>query len=289
MKKSLTLLFFVIILFNTTGQSQSQGFSQSECGIVSNSSYYFENNQAGSHGWGYGLFHNGVLIAGESNSIGGFSGEDLRFIDDTTGFFVVNEIGYGFEVYKIIGDSVIKIGRSGGYHFDLFVVSRHTVYFSTDVYPEFNILFINRLSDIREQKVLIYDTTMLSDSSFMDTVLGIPFCSGLNELDYLFHSSVGILTYKIRFHLDSLNSIPIPKAPKLIAYPNPAADFIRIDSYNMDHDVVNILDNMGNIRKSFLMKDLVKPEIYIGDLKNGVYFIVINNKQTTFVYKLIKI
>ena len=288
MKKSFTLLFFLVTLFTTIGQSQSLGFVQSECGIISNPHYQVENYQAGSHGWGYTLYHNGVQIAGESNSIGGYSGLDLRFIDDTTGFFVVKEIVYGYAVYKIIGDSVIIMGRSGGYNFDLFVVTRHSVYLTTNAYPQFKILFINRLSDIQEQKRLIYDTTMLTDSSFTDTVLGIPFCSGLDELDYRFNSSMGQINYKIRFHFDSLNSIQFQKPTKFIVFPNPATDFIRIDTYHASNNIVYILDNLGIIRKSILMNGIDNQPIYIGDLKKGVYFIVINNDQTKVVRKLIK-
>lgn len=278
-----------MILF-VSAHSQSLGFIQSECGIIPNPSYGYVNYHSGSHGYGYKLYHNGDLIAEEYNDVGGYWGDELRFIDDTTGFFIVNQSPPGLlKVYKITGNFVIYMGESGGLNYDFFVVSRHTIYIISNVdFTKF--LFINRLSDLRPQKYLVIDTSLVSDTTVFDTVQGIALCDGLHELNYHFHTTSDTLIYTIKFKADTLSNIRQLRNSDFIIYPNPARDYIRIKPpKNENHYSIKIFDVPNIIRKSLIIDNDAERGIYIGDLDKGVYFIVIDNANSKWVVKLIKI
>ncbi len=284
MKKIFALFSLITIMLNATGQKQSQGFVQSECGIISNPSYYIQS-MPGGHGGGYYLIHNGKTIKQEYEQYGSISASSLKFIDEVTGFYVSTAHGTSQNtVYKIKGDSVIKIGSCAGNEYHLFVLNRHQVYLMAYIYSP-KIVFISRCSDIRAAKVLFFDKTMLSDTTCQDTVIGVPLCSGLNELDYLFKT----ITYKIVFHVDTISSIQNLSLSRFIIYPNPATDFIRIVSNNANHNLVNIFDKLGVLRKSITLMGVSDQSVYIGDLENGLYFIDISDGQTKSIYKIIKI
>lgn len=290
MNNSFYIISFLLILGYFQGQSQSLGFEQSECSIISNSFYYIDNYQVGTHGSGYRLYHNGIVIAEESSSLGGYTGEELRFIDDTTGFFIVLDALYSnFEIYKIIDEAVILIGTVPGIYYDFYIVSRHTLYFASNISPP-NTLFISRLSDILPQKYIVYFGSLVSDTTVVDTIVGVPFCPNLNEINYRYKITNDTLIYTILFSVDTLLNSGKEKTSDITIYPNPAKEFIRIKTtQNENQCSIHILDNLGMLRKSIVMNHSGEIEILIGDLNKGIYFIVLDNTKTTKVYKLIKI
>jgi hypothetical protein len=292
MRKLIASLTLLIFLIYTTGKSQSLGFVQSECGIISNSAYYYQNYQAGSHGWGFMLLHNTKVILSDESSLGGYTGMALQFIDDTTGFFVSFGIQEGhYFIYKIINDSVINLGSSPGVNnFAFFITSRHTLYFASSPYQYVHRMFISSLSDLRPQKFLVYDTSMINNITVFDTTLGILFCPGLNELNYRFGTVIDTLIYTIKFAVDTLSSIGQLQKSDCKIFPNPAVDFLTIRTgSNESHYIITISDDSGSIKKTIRIEDPMEREIYIGDLVKGFYFITIYNTKSKSVFKLIKI
>ena len=63
------LLFFIILRISISiTYGQPIGFEESQCGIINNSSYDYENIDCGEHTFGYALFHNGKIIAEDCES-----------------------------------------------------------------------------------------------------------------------------------------------------------------------------------------------------------------------------
>lgn len=290
MKKSLYFINVLLFLSNFHCQSQSYGFVQSECGIVYNPSYHIENYQFGTHGNGFRLYHDGINIYEEQPAApNGVYCLDLKFIDYTTGFFVVRNANNNYyTVHKIINDSVLGIGSCSGFVYNYFIASRHTVYLSM-----WNIIMmpiVLRLSDLLPQKYLSNYNSPISDTTVFDTIMGIPFCQTLDEINYRYIDSNDTSTFTIRFSVDTLANIGQQKISDIFLYPNPAEEFIKIKAtQNGTHFSVHILNNLGVRCKSIIMDPSNETEIFIGDLTQGVYFIVIENGFINEVYKLIKI
>jgi hypothetical protein len=78
--------------------------------------------------------------------------------------------------------------------------------------------------------------------------------------------------------------------PDIEIFPNPAIDFIQINyPSNELNNPIQIFDELGIIRKSLIRENVGGSTIYIGDLKKGIYFVVLNNTTLKRVFKLIKI
>jgi hypothetical protein len=284
-------LFLLLVCFE--GKSQSLGFKESECNIIPNSDYYIENYQF-SHSAGYRLHHNGLVIA-EQVDFGGYTGEELRFIDDTTGFFIVkNWTIFHLDIYKIINDSVIFLGsiyESSDGNYNFFIVTRHTLYFESNfIPPSPNTLFISRFSDILPQKNIVYFNSIISDTTVFDTVAGVPFCPNLNQINYRYKIANDTLNYKIQFQVDTLENTGELKLSNITLYPNPSNEIIKVKAIpNEIQCSIKILDNLGRSIKSIAMNHSGDTEIFIGDLKKGIYYVFLDNNKTTKVFKLIKI
>jgi hypothetical protein len=292
MKTTSFLITFWIISSQFQCLAQPLGFLQSECGIIVNPHYTYENYQIFPHnGGGYRLYHNGILIHQEEWYESLISAEELKFIDDTTGFLIVMEGPISsLYVYKIINNSVFFIGDCPGYLFNTFVISRHTIYLASWwIYPPHNFLFITKHSDLKNEKSLLSMDTIVPDTTFHDTILGLPFCQGLNRLDFLYKYSNDTLNYTILFITDTLANVFQQKESVFKIAPNPASNYIRIISpINENFKSILILDNLGRKRKYLISENTSDKVLYIGDLNNGVYFLIIENGYTKRVYKFIK-
>jgi hypothetical protein len=289
MKKSLLTVTLVIVLLFCKAQAVTFGFLESECGIIPNPSYYFENTTS-THGGGYVLYHNGKRIYSDYNTFGAVYGTELRFIDGTTGFFITTSAGPFDQIFKIIGDSVIYLGITPGTTYSLFILSRHTVYIGSYIDEGTELFFISRLCDLRPKEELIYNETMVRDTTLFDTAIGEPFCTGITELNYRINATTATGLYTIRFTVDTLSSINQTGKPDIEIFPNPAIDFIQINyPSNELNNPIQIFDELGIIRKSLIRENVGGSTIYIGDLKKGIYFVVLNNTTLKRVFKLIKI
>jgi len=292
MKNFLLILIWGFTFCQHQCFAQPLGFVQSECGIISNPHYSFEYIEISPHYYGYDLLHNGYIIIEEVEFEPGPCPVELKFVDDTTGFFISYEPVLGSSmVYKIINDSVIYLGLSKCYLYNSFVVSRHTIYLTTGVdYQGYFCLAITKLSDLANKKSFLNMDTIAPDTTFHDTIFGLPFCQGLNRLDFLYKNSSDTLDYTILFRTDTLADIAQQKESDFRIVPNPASDFIRIFSpSNENVKSILILDNLGRKMKYLISDNTTEKVIYIGDLDVGVYFLFLEYGDTKRVYKFIKI
>lgn len=76
------------------------------------------------------------------------------------------------------------------------------------------------------------------------------------------------------------------KQKQLIVYPNPASDFIYIDTRNFKTPCIQIINNFGQIVYKTYTKEIIN-KINITDLPSGLYFIKIIENQTNIIQKFI--
>ncbi len=72
----------------------------------------------------------------------------------------------------------------------------------------------------------------------------------------------------------------------MIMYPNPAKDYLTLNSKNSTIEQVDIIDQTGRIVKS--MENLTDGKIYVGDLSNSVYIILIYSEDNIWSNRFIK-
>ena len=281
-----------IILSQIKGLAQSTGFLETECGIVSNQAYYYENYYFTGHGGGCRLYHNGNIIFDPSDIFTPISGRELKFMDDTTGYFIVFAgPAWSMDVKRISNNSVVSMGFCSGDLFNSFVVSRHTMYVTSYIgNSSYNWLFITRFSDLASQKTILSTQYILPDSTFHDTVYGIPLCQNLGALHYLYGNFPDTIVYTIQFNTDTLESVPLHRETGWIISPNPASDIIHIQSQgNEQVRHVTILDNLGREREQVNVENTRGWKIDIKNLARGYYFLRVENERIKKIFKIVKI
>lgn len=94
-------------------------------------------------------------------------------------------------------------------------------------------------------------------------------------------------TYCDSVYYNSTVGISEQNSSSMVIYPNPANDFVTIESLNMAIDEIVIYDITGKIRKSILpTTNTIK--VNVSNLSDGVYFIKLNSKEESITRKFIK-
>jgi hypothetical protein len=127
------------------------------------------------------------------------------------------------------------------------------------------------------------------NSVFQTSDGGFIICGAIQENDT---SSVDVILMKT----DSTGEVSwiknVYKAPLFYVYPNPASDYITIESHEKTRDAeIELFDLNGNsLVKSSLKPFQDKTTIYIGSLKPGEYLLKISgNNKTYLVKKVVKV
>ncbi len=97
-------------------------------------------------------------------------------------------------------------------------------------------------------------------------------------------------TYTIIFNVDTLENVNQLKESEFSVLPNPARDFIRIKPSIKGGKYSGCIFNVsGWPEKSLNEDDFNGREIYIGDLKPGIYFLVLRQNDIHKVFKIVKL
>lgn len=292
MKTTITFLMFFLVLHLVN--VKAQGFVESECGIISNPSYTYDNYENSNWIFGFNLYHNSVLIEHlEGWQAGrGFQVVSLKFINDTTGYLIYSEhtgIPTTYRINKIIGNKIIYL-ITGTYPYSLHIVNanlayllNYTIYTINNVYMMDSQLF--KCSDVQPLKQL-WKSRPTSDSTIFDTIVGMPLCQNQSEINLRYDS----INCKILFHIiDSTYSINENGISPWKVFPNPADDYICLTTNNPSVScVINIFNSLGILQKSIVFNQLSGQTIYVGDLKKGLYILEINQGRTKYFHKMIK-
>lgn len=285
MKKHLLFIAILVILSSSHGFSQTSGFIQSECGLIENPNYWFENYEVGNHGYGYKLYHNGTIIRQEEAFYDGYVALDLRFTDSTHGFFISQEMTWTTVIHRIVNNSLEQVGAIGGFGDGYFyVVNSETGYFAQPGVAMY------RIATYEYQKEVGPMNTIHSDTTVYDTIKGSPLCAGMDQLDYLMWGTPDSAIYTILFTSGNVSTDTRSDEPDISIYPNPAIDQVRIQSgENRIPTSIQILDELGRTRKTINPDQWNETEIFIGDLNSGFYFVVVDFSGTKYIRKLLKL
>lgn len=280
-----TITFLVLFMVLQMPNVSAQGFVESECGIIPNSSYSYTNYQSSNWTFGFSLYHNSDLLASaEGSQTGkGYQIVLLKFINDTTGYFIYStrlSIATSYSVNKIVGNKIIHLCDAYNI-FDLHIVNLNLAYLIT-YGSDFELI---KCSDIQPIRTLQYGKPT-SSSTITDTIIGMPLCQNLTELNV----SYDTINFKILFHsIESLNSIPENNISQWNIFPNPAKDYIYFRTKTPSIScVIKIFNSNGILLKSIISDKLSEEPIYVGDLRPGVYFVEIQEGRKKFFNKMIK-
>lgn len=283
-------IYFIILLscssLNVNAQITFVEFEQEQCGLITEHGFTFENIplMCGSHSSGYKIYLNGAQVFEKCIEFGGCSILEIMFISETTGFLVETNPN-GHSVYKTInsGTSWSNFGGGAPTFLGFYLVNENTGYLVTTWDNPLN-LFINRASDIRNR--FISDSEIMNDTLINDTIFGIGFCD-YDTLGFKIKNANDTIHYQILFNMELVSINNILYDNQIGIFPNPAHDFIEF-SQNFrlsDGCRIKVFDTNGKLIESF---NYTNKRIYIGDLKAGIYFIEVSDKDKRQIGKLIK-
>ena len=285
-----TLLILLLAGMTLYGQAQKLGFQETECGLIPNPDYHYDNSSLGSHGSTYTLYHYATPILSKSNYLGAVSGCLLKFTGDA-GWFMDNASSE-YSLYKIAGNSCTRLGSGAGFSSGLYILNDHVSYLAIDfnMYGWPRKVTIERCSDIMHSKDVISDSVPDSNMTVHDTIPGMPLCSDLTELHFRTKSGADTLTYTIVLHADTALYAWNPEQRNNLFFPNPAQDYITLQGLaKYPNAEVSITGITGIRMKTSMLARQDNPVIYVGDLPNGVYLVIVRSSLSVFYTKMIKI
>ncbi len=286
--KNMIYSFIVLSFFMQSSFAQISfiGFEQTQCGLISDHGYTFENisMMCGSHSSGYKIYKNGDKVFEKCIDLGGCTIIDLLFINETMGF-IIERNTYGHTIYKTINSGVNwnSIGHGAPTFLGLFLANANTGYLAT-TWDSPKAIYLQRISDINPR--LLTSTDVTNDTIISDTIFGNPFCE-MDTIAFKIKNDNDTVTFKIVIYTTPLSIIGNRNKANLKLFPNPVDNYIVIKNYeflNGDFEIA-IFDYSGNIIK-FLKSN--KEEIFIGDLKPGLYLLRISYDDNTYINKFIK-
>lgn len=287
MKRIILSLVFVSFISKMIAQITFIGFDQTQCGLITNHGFTFENISmlCGSHSSGYKIYKDGNKVFEKCIQFGGCSVFQLQFINETTGFLLEsNSIGHIVFKTTNSGTTWTAIGGGAPTLLGFYLVNSNTGYLVT-TWDSPKAVYINRVSDINQR--VIIDNNINNDTIIGDTIYGEPFCS-ISTLNIKIKNVNDTVDYKIVFNLKPLSVSDNQINSDFKVFPNPAKDFIVIDKKEISKGdcFIRIYNYIGSIVKEYKAADT--NIFYIGDLENGVYLLEISMKDKKAICKIIK-
>ena len=286
MKSKLVMLSLIVLSITKVGYSQAIGFMETECSVGPAQGYYYENYSIPPHGSGYDLYHDGNIILTCGCDMGSCYGTDLKFVNDTTGFFIDLQVVI-YSIYKIQNNTVNKINGQMGWYPISFVINPYTIITASDSYDRLDIF---KSSDVQANKWLFSDTLYTQNLTVDDTIKGVPLCPDLEELHYRYLHNNDTLTYTIILHVDEpafgmqarINSL-------WYVFPNPFLTTITVTPKNNLGDfAIKIHDVYGRLMRSIEQEGMTETEIDLSDLTTGIYFVEISSHYGKSIKKIVK-
>lgn len=289
MNKQIIFFLTVLAFFSNNAQSQQisfLGFDQQECEIISDYGYTHELIFCeGSNG--YEIYKDSVKVYSICIYHIPIAVRSLLMTSDTSGFIVED----WNSVFKVIttknsweSNSEFDGSDYGAHFLGFFLVSPNTGYLITCNH-NMNRLWVRRMSNIRGSRFMFDNSP--SEVVLQDTIYGEPYC----ELDTLGFKTIwqnDTTHYKIvlnRINADIAEKKELP--PSLM--PNPVSNFFGF-SNTFDYTSlieINIYNLNGKIIRSY--EPYSGNNYFVGDLRNGLYFVELVSDKGKKVLKMIKI
>jgi Secretion system C-terminal sorting domain len=285
-KRTLFLgLIFGLVVHICNAQISFVGFEQDQCGLITNHGYTYENIplMCGSHSSGYKIYLDGTEVFEKCIVFGGCSVLEIMFVNETTGFIIESNPN-GHTVYKTENSGVdwLSIGGGAPTYLGFYLVNANTGYLVTTWDNPLN-LYINRVSDINQS--YFSDPNINQDTIINDTIFGESYCP-IDYLEFKIQSSGDTIDYKIIFILEPLSIQGIIYDREIGFYPNPSMDFIFFqDTMRIANSEYKIAELSGKVIKTGVVDN---NQIYIGDLRVGLYLIRLTKDGREYLGKVIK-
>lgn len=274
--RNIFLLFFLLIVINSKAQISFIGFDTTICGSPLTISYTYTNYDIGSHGHGYRIYKNGILIYDKQNS-GPLFCRELIFINDSIGFIAEANLGVGsipsISVFKTsdFGLYWANVGNSAeyGYSIGLFIVNANYGYL---VAPNFGNVLVSTISDIQTPSNIIYDSLVNADIYKTDSILYNPLCN-IDSLKIFILNNTDTITYHINFDFH-ISVFAIDKENKNQAiFPCPATDHFSLSNDIKEISSVSLVNVNGQTIINFSKKSILENYFILPKMANGIYFI----------------
>jgi hypothetical protein len=286
MKSKFVIFVLVTLSIGRVGYSQPIGFLETECSVGPGQGYYYENYSIPPHGSGYKLYHNGNIILSNFCEMGDCYGTDLKFVDDTIGFFIDLQVVI-YSVYKIQNNTVNKINGQIGWYPISFVINPYTIITASDSYGRLDIF---KSSDVQSNKWLFSDSSYTQNLSVDDTIKGTPLCADLEELHYLYRHNDDTIIYTIILHVDEpAFGIETKTYSSFNVYPNPFFSSISIKPKKSAVTFsIKIYDVYGRLMQSIKEGEIIETDMDLSYLVNGIYFLEIVNENGKTIQKIVR-
>jgi hypothetical protein len=259
--------------------------------------YTFVNTSGGGGGsgliLGYNIYRNGVVVFGESGTMGnGKICKDLVFVNDSIGFLVTYCGNTAIDVLRTedFGVTWTLIGGGAPNYFGMYVVNYTTAYVVTqwDTPMQF---IIAKCSSIAAENnaTFVYDQTITADVYRADTLLFSDMC-GIDSLNISVQNGVDTVTYHINIfgYQSTLEPDLFVDNHKINLFPNPASEGFNIESLQKEIEIIRLISMEGK-EVHYLEPTTVNGGYYsIDHLDEGVYFVeIMGRDQSLGVSKLI--
>jgi len=260
-------------------------FNQDQCGLITNHGYTYENisQMCGSHSAGYKIYLHGEQKYEKCIEFGGCSVLNMMFISETTGFLIERNSN-GHTIYKTndSGANWLLIGGGAPAYLGFYLVNANTGYLITTWDDPLN-LYINRVSDISDYNYS--DSNINQNTIINDTIFGESFCE-LDTLGFKIRNYNDTIEYKIALIKEASGLQDFIKTYKLQFYPNPSSNFVFFQEVTGLDDSEYIVTDLSGKMITTGVSD--NNQIYIGNLRKGIYLIQLTNKNGGYFGKIIK-
>lgn len=285
MKKAiiLSLVLAFIGLKSLYSQISFLGFDKSQCGLISNHGYTYQNYDC-THSSKYRIFKNNSLVyETDCSMFVSHRINKMMFVNESTGF-IIDYYTMNPAIYKTTDycrSWTLCCGYAGTL-LGFYLVNPNTGYLI--VKDPINNLVIRRTSDIRCGVLL--SEKIKRDTIVTDTIFGNSFCN-IDTLGFKINNGIDTINIKIALKVNTLSANKT-YAENLKIYPNPITDYIKIDvsDFNKNDSKINIYDHSGILIKAYNFLNM--NDIYIGDLIPGLYIIELIDKNKRRTCKIIK-
>ena len=258
-------------------------------------SYTYSNYSIGSHGSGYNLYRNGILIRqqkGDNVMSSGFVLLKLKAISDSIVFLAIDSKGtFLVDVTADAGKTWKTLSSSFEDIIDILPLNKNMGYV---LYQEFGsyLLTIERISDILPNKFLVLNdsiNTSESNVNLFDTIYGNAICTGIKEVGFEINNNGQNVNYNINYYSEPITIMEeYNQNNELNIYPNPNDGNFTIEFPNPNNELLQI--TISDITGKTVFETIITQELYNytgNKLQSGIYLVTVKGENSFYVIKMV--
>lgn len=258
------------------------------CPPVLSSKYTYNNYNIGNHGNGYTIYKDGNKIDGDEGDFGCCTVYDLYPLTDSIVFKFIDNAGV-ISVYKTInsGQSWTWFGGAQNWPIAMVFINENVGYILSKFPGDENHIWIEKASGVNSKELISGDSVKISSNTvnIYDTIKGPPLCANLHSTGFRIQKDGTDIDYKIYVSSTQVGIRFAKTSSILPIYPNPAKDYLIVKADNFSR--LKMFDEFGRVilELSCIVGD---NKVDISNLKNGFYFIRLEDDNKVLTNKLVK-